>query len=169
MFCLLVPAWRHRLESLSLIWGVPVWRWGWWWAGLRAFGGQGAAEEWLCIVSRSGRENESWAEMSGMREFVGLLQILSGRYCGRFDRDLTPALLLTTRPSTGQGRRSALQTPLPCSAGTSVIRYCHRGSLTKFTSFHSGPQQSLGFRFLFMKRDVSTLPSVTELFLKIEV
>lgn len=101
---------------------VELWRWGRWWAGLRAFGGQGAAEEWLCIVSRSGRENESWAEMSGMREFVGLLQILSSRYCGRFDRDLTRALLLTTRPSTGHGRTTfRTENPFALLCG----HFCH--------------------------------------------
>lgn len=41
-------------------------------------GGQGPGEERLHIVSKSGRENECLAEMSGMGEFVGLLQILSG-------------------------------------------------------------------------------------------
>lgn len=41
-------------------------------------GGQGTGEECLCIVSKSGRENESLVEMSEMGEFVSLLQISSG-------------------------------------------------------------------------------------------
>lgn len=45
--------------------------------GMGALGGQGTGKEHLCIVSKSGRENEALVEMSGMGEFVGLLQILS--------------------------------------------------------------------------------------------
>lgn len=46
--------------------------------GNGGLGGQGTGEERLCTVSKSGRENESLVEMSGIGEFVGLLQILSG-------------------------------------------------------------------------------------------
>lgn len=43
--------------------------------GMGALGGRGARWEGLCIVSKSGRENESLVEMSGIGAFVGLCKV----------------------------------------------------------------------------------------------